>query len=160
MISERPAPWCASRVVIHYFLPLLMLTASTTAMTATPNPLSKHQWNQRPLLIFFATENNDKLQRLRQTLSERRCDVAERDMVIIEVPGEARTGDGLPEEAAELRRRFDVENDAFTVILVGKDGGEKIRLRDVPDLDVVFSLIDGMPMRQREMQEKERACQQ
>jgi hypothetical protein len=132
-------------------------------MPVSANPLSTYQWKQRPLLVFTATENDERLTRLRKALSERRCDVAERDMVVIEVPGEELSGDGLPPadaRAAELRQRFDVEDDTFTVVLVGKDGGAKLRSRDVPDLDAVFSLIDGMPMRRREMQEQADDCQQ
>lgn len=163
MISERPVPLGAPRVVLRALLSVLMLTASTTVMPVTANPLPKYQWSQRPLLFFAATENDDELQRLRRALSGRHCDVAERDMVIVEALGEERAADGAPVEnatASELRRRFKVEDDAFTVILVGKDGGEKLRSRDVPDLDAVFSLIDGMPMRRREMQEQEGACRQ
>jgi hypothetical protein len=149
--------------VLRALLSVLVLTASTIVMPVTANPLSKHQWSQRPLLVFAASENANELQRLRRALSGRRCEIAERDMVIIETLGEERTVDGRPVEsatAAGLRRRFAVEDDAFTVILVGKDGTEKLRSQDVPDLDAVFSLIDGMPMRRLEMQEQERACRQ
>lgn len=35
--------------------------------------------------------------------------------------------------------------------LIGKDGGENLRINDVPDLQTVYAVIDGMPMRGREM---------
>ena len=38
----------------------------------------------------------------------------------------------------------------LTVILIGKDGGEKGRWSQLVDPDEVFALIDAMPMRQRE----------
>jgi len=37
------------------------------------------------------------------------------------------------------------------VALIGKDGGENLRINDVPDLQTVYAVIDGMPMRGREM---------
>jgi len=42
------------------------------------------------------------------------------------------------------------------VVLVGKDGGEKLRRGAAVDIDEIFSVIDAMPMRQREMEEKKR----
>ena len=45
----------------------------------------------------------------------------------------------------------DVAPDAFALLLIGKDGGEKRRDTSVPDLNSLFNLIDGMPMRQAEM---------
>ena len=41
---------------------------------------------------------------------------------------------------------------AFAVILVGKDTGEKARWNEIVDPAEVFSCIDAMPMRRREME--------
>jgi len=51
-----------------------------------------------------------------------------------------------------LRKRYRVAKGDTTVILVGKDGGEKLRTGDLADLERIFRLIDSMPMRRREMQ--------
>ena len=40
---------------------------------------------------------------------------------------------------------------AFTFILVGKDGGEKLRSDTVVSAEQLFSIIDAMPMRKDEM---------
>ena len=37
------------------------------------------------------------------------------------------------------------------MVLIGKEGGEKLRVNDVPDLATVYAVIDGMPMRSREV---------
>lgn len=162
-MSQDLAPLRTPGNAVRALLPVVILTTLTAAMPVSANPLSAYQWKQRPLLVFAGTENDYRLERLRRTVSDRRCDLAERDMIVIETLGEERAGDGLQRAdatSAELRRRFDVEVNVFTVILVGKDGGEKLRSRDVPDLDAVFSLIDGMPMRRREMREQAEDCQQ
>ena len=39
------------------------------------------------------------------------------------------------------------------MILVGKDGTEKLRAHHVVSAQALFALIDAMPMRQREMRE-------
>ena len=53
-----------------------------------------------------------------------------------------------------LRSHYRVGAGQFTVILVGKDGGEKYRAERVVDPDELFALIDMMPMRRREMRGK------
>lgn len=64
------------------------------------------------------------------------------------------TIDGQVIDANQSQRLTDQyvigEND-FTVLLIGKDGGEKLRVNEVPDLRQIYSVIDGMPMRSREM---------
>jgi hypothetical protein len=54
-------------------------------------------------------------------------------------------------ESLRLVNQFAIDENAFTVLLIGKDGAEKLRVNDVPDLQAVYALIDGMPMRSREM---------
>ena len=44
------------------------------------------------------------------------------------------------------------------MVLVGKDGGAKLRTAEVPDLDALFDLIDGMPMRIAEMRRRGTPC--
>ena len=64
------------------------------------------------------------------------------------------TLDGQAIDADESRRLVDqyaIGEDAFSVVLIGKDGGEKLRVNEVPDLRAIYAVIDGMPMRSREM---------
>ncbi|MEI6254398.1 MAG: DUF4174 domain-containing protein [Mycobacteriaceae bacterium] len=44
------------------------------------------------------------------------------------------------------------------MVLIGKDGGEKLRANDVPDLQAIYAVIDGMPMRGREMSANPGRC--
>ena len=53
-----------------------------------------------------------------------------------------------------IRNRFSVPPNTFRLILVGKDGGIKLKRHDQASLEEVFELIDSMPMRQREMRQK------
>ena len=63
-------------------------------------------------------------------------------------------GPQLGADATVLRSHYRVGAGQFTVILVGKDGGEKYRAERVVDPDELFALIDTMPMRRREMRKK------
>ena len=58
------------------------------------------------------------------------------------------------EMADKLRRNFSVAPGQLTVILVGKDGGVKLRRNEQVNLNEIFLLIDGMPMRREEMRRK------
>ncbi len=44
----------------------------------------------------------------------------------------------------------------FTVILVGKDGSEKLRSQNLLTTEKLFALIDSMPMRRGEMRNQEK----
>ena len=56
-----------------------------------------------------------------------------------------------PEEVARLRETFDILDGRFTVVLIGKDGGEKFRSCEPVAPQNIFDRIDAMPMRRREM---------
>lgn len=54
-----------------------------------------------------------------------------------------------------LKRKISNEK-KFEVILVGLDGGIKLRQDQPATTDKIFSLIDSMPMRQHEMRQNKR----
>jgi hypothetical protein len=57
-------------------------------------------------------------------------------------------------DAAAVRERFGVARSDFTVILVGKDGGEKLRDSKPLTYARLQATIDAMPMRRQEMKER------
>ena len=62
--------------------------------------------------------------------------------------------DGDVLDATQVQRlssEFGISPNSFSAVLIGKDGGEKLRVNDVPDLQTIYAVIDGMPMRGREM---------
>jgi len=56
--------------------------------------------------------------------------------------------------ADSLRERFSVKPGDFVVVLIGKDGGEKLPTEPNVNLGNTFGLIDSMPMGQQEMRGK------
>ena len=111
---------------------------------------------RRPLLLFASTGTDPHLRAMRADLAARGDGFEDRDMVLVEViPDAPRAGSrGLTEgQAAELRRQYRVEPDEFAVILVGKDGGIKLRDDKPVPVEAIFQLIDQMPMRRQEMGE-------
>ena len=115
-------------------------------------------WKYRPLLLFGNSPDTPEYQDVVAQLNALSDEIIDRDMVIIEVfdTGLVRVDTKpLPDENAEkLRKRFSVAKGSLTAILIGKDGGQKLRQTDRIDLAAIFALIDTMPMRQREMRNK------
>ena len=138
-------------------LALVVLVVSTVlgSATAMATELSDYRWESRPLLVFAPTANDPRLVETLNRVEATRCDFTGRDMVLgVVVPVGNSTLDGQAIDADEARRlanQFAIGDDAFSVVLVGKDGGEKLRVNDVPDLQRIYAVVDGMPMRGREM---------
>ena len=117
--------------------------------------LSDYLWKKRPLLLFAPSPSSPMYRSVPDNLSANLDQIVDRHMVIIEVfeNGMIRI-DGKSDSrnsTASLRQRFSAEEGGLTAILVGKDGGLKLRQNGRLDLSEIFSLIDTMPMRQQEM---------
>lgn len=134
-------------------------------MTARPHLSPNH----RHLLLFAPSADDDRLARMERALERHATAVSDRDLQVHRAAGDAATGPAgrdthgagssgpAPhDDPATLRDSCDVPPDAFCLILVGKDGGEKLRRWEPVDLEEIFALIDAMPMRRREMRERGR----
>jgi hypothetical protein len=111
-------------------------------------------------LLVFAPAPDDPRLRSQCSLLQG-ASLAERNVVVVLLP---RAGTAEPcasfdpnvmtsmetAEADEARKRFHVTPDSFAVILIGKDGGEKLRSSDPIPAQKLLETIDAMPMRQQE----------
>jgi Domain of unknown function (DUF4174) len=55
---------------------------------------------------------------------------------------------------SELAKRYHIKSSEFTILLIGRDGGEKYRTHAPITTKRLFGIIDAMPMRQSEIQRK------
>ena len=119
------------------------------------------KWKKRLLLVFAPDSSHPLFESLQRDLSTRKHEVDDRDLVICKILGVGMStmGDSEldPHTAASLRERFDISPKAFSLMLVGKDGGIKLRRNDPVNLEEIFRLIDSMLMRQGEMRQKGRS---
>ena len=139
----------------------LVATLAIGAMSAqAANPLAEQQWRHRVLLLYVPNADAQALATFRERVRERSCGVRDRDLLIGEVVGRAAASLGeqtlSPQRGRSLRREHDVAVERVATVLVGKDGRVKMVADGVADLDRVFQRIDRMPMRRREMAERER----
>ena len=139
------------------FLILVGLTVWTPE-EALSMDLTQFQWKNRLLLIFAQDGNHPLFQDLQSQILAQKAEVDDRDLIVFEVPaqGPARMNTNTLDrkEADSIRNHFAIPSDEYSLILVGKDGGIKLKRKDQVDLKEVFELIDSMPMRQNEMRQK------
>lgn len=133
---------------------------STQAIKMSSFNLSSQKWQNRVLLLFAPDVDNHSYQQQMQILQEQKNGFTDRDLVLIQVLATDKSyanGQLIDESsAAKLRDRFGVDKKNFRVILVGKDGGVKRSETTPVQATAIFELIDAMPMRQQEMQERKR----
>lgn len=105
--------------------------------------LSEMKWQYRILLI----EESEDYQ---QVLSDASNEIKDRHLVWFLVTSEqilSNLSGPIPKRLQQDIRKRNVDNE---VILIGKDGGVKLRKKKL-NLPYIFSTIDAMPMRQAEM---------
>jgi len=92
-------------------------------------PLEPYLWNRRLLIIFAPSLDDPGLLGQRELNVHAIEGLQARDMVVFAVIGNdhvnAELNDAPAGGAAEIRRRFDIDEDGFAVVLVGKDGTQK-----------------------------------
>lgn len=109
-----------------------------------PLDLEATRWQRRVLILFTDSYANPAWRQQVERLDARQADLLDRDLIVYTAaPGEA--------SDEELRGKFKVPLNEPTILLIGKDGGEKLRAPMPTDIQPILDLIDQMPMRQAEM---------
>jgi hypothetical protein len=120
--------------------------------------LNDYLWKNRILLLFAPSPELNDFKRQIYDMESQWDGVLERHLIIIEIisNNESRFMKEplLAETAVRIRSQFGIESDNFAVILIGKDGTVKLRKSEYVPLSEIFNLIDAMPMRQKEMQQR------
>lgn len=137
-----------------------ILTAATPLLTGavSAGPLDVYRGANR-LIVLYLPEGSSA-EKLNRTLVMRRREIEERDLKIIDVSkGQHQVATALRPPAGQtnaIRKQLSigVGETRPVFILIGKDGGEKARCHDALDLEKWFTLIDAMPMRRAEIQNR------
>ncbi len=120
--------------------------------------LTQFEWKNRLLLLFAPDSNDPHFMLLQGEISAKKTEVEDRDLKVFEVleSGPSRMNETPIEsqKANALRDHFAIPQNTFALILVGKDGGVKLKRDDQVYLAEVFERIDSMPMRRNEMRQK------
>jgi hypothetical protein len=128
----------------HFRLDVDWIKAARTAY-----PLDAHRWKNRLLLIFAPSRLSRQFLEQIGELAEYELGLRERDVVVVDAfeDGEGRDGGrALPREQVRmLREFFAIDRGEFAVILLDKNGGEKLRANGPLAGADLMTWIDEIP---------------
>ncbi|MEL7492206.1 MAG: DUF4174 domain-containing protein [Pseudomonadota bacterium] len=125
-----------------------------TPAAGTSRTLDDYKWEKR-VLVIASERSADALVTQLDYFSGEEAAMSDRHMVVIQI-SDGRSiplfGDDTAPPAGRMIEALEIDTAApFTFLLIGKDGGVKLReTAPVPAQDI-FDLIDAMPMRASEM---------
>lgn len=157
LLMPRAIPALGLLLCVGFSTPVLGQKAAPAPEMQSNVTLSELREKARPLLIFAPTAKDIRLIDQTGVVQANQKAAEERKLVAIAVPekGEVSIGKTLEgDEAGKARQRFHVGPGEFVVVLVGKDGGEKLRSAKPLPFKRLTDAIDGMPMRKEEMKGK------
>ncbi len=108
----------------------------------TSTRLERYGDRNRVLLVFVPSAEDKNYLEQKRLLEDAESGLTERDLVVL-----------ITDSSDPLRADYGVSE--FTVVLIGKDGTEKERFSEPVKPASLFSIIDQMPMRRREMKERQ-----
>ena len=121
----------------------IAITAICMLGSLHAEPLTQYLWKRRVVLSFSAAESTPERISLLKQIEQYQCEFDDRQMVHIDlIAGSS--------DHQLLSRQFSVPNMDFNLVLLGKDGDVKLHTSQ-PSLENLLTLIDTMPMRQREL---------
>jgi len=115
-------------------------------------------WKNRLVFIFADSKDNYQYKSFKKDWNSNITGIQDRDMILFEIINNKHTFlENKPISDKSLRaitRQIGTGAKPFEIVLVGKDGSVKLRSSD-SSLNDIFYLIDSMPMRKHEIQQKE-----
>ena len=134
----------------------------SAACSAQPSTVRAMRGCYRPLLVFTPALDNPQLVAQWNQLKDHGAELKSRLVMYVPIVPEGHnqpilntripTGRLSEDDLAAARHRFQVEPDQFLVVLIGKDGGQKLSSPTPVSFEQLRRLIDSMPKRQEEMQ--------
>lgn len=106
--------------------------------------LSDFLWTSRPLVIFADSAADPRFVQQMDLINEQLDDLRERDVIVLT--------DTDPDADSALREQLRPRG--FMLVLVGKDGGVKLRKPAPWHVREITRVIDKMPMRQQEVRDR------
>lgn len=129
-----------------------------TSFVVQGNGLEDYRWKNRLVLVFESADDKKEYITQLNELNKSREGINERDMLVFLVRPNAVTDledqSISPLSSVDLKKRFGIGEDEMATLLIGKDGGVKLRSKKAVSSQELFALIDGMPMRRSEIRRK------
>lgn len=127
-------------------------------MTLFGQNFKKHKWKNR--LVLIITNDMKSLDYGKQMASFRPKlkELEERKLIIYKILPESNIMFGHPSEFRiqnqKIYDKYKKTDEVFEIVLIGLDGGVKLRQTKYLSPEKLFAIIDGMPMRRGEIKSK------
>lgn len=120
--------------------------------------LDHFQWKNRLLIIYLADEKSSILENQLAEISQNKEGYKERDLKVILLKDQQveiwNSNENHNLQFNKITEELNIDKDKFYHnLLIGKDGGVKLRSDAPISNKKLFDTIDAMPMRQREMRD-------
>jgi hypothetical protein len=118
--------------------------------------LSQHLWNNRVILIL--TEDNAVFERQILAFKANEKGMNERSLIVYHLKSdeyEQVIPKSNVQKSTNLFEKYKQANISFELILIGLDGGIKLRQTDFLSCEKLFAIIDSMPMRSSELKNRD-----
>jgi hypothetical protein len=146
--------------ILLFLIAVLSMAKAGERSSVLDLDLDSLRWKNRVLVILSPTESDLSFQLQKQESASSPEGVLDRDLVILEILEQEKSRIGkqlLSEKSVQnIRKKLGVQTGPFQVLLIGKDGGVKLRSSEPVSMKDLFGLIDSMPMRQQEMDSKKK----
>jgi len=119
--------------------------------------LDKHKWQNRLIVILTNDTQNETYKKQVDVFEDEEEGFKERKLLVYHVKAtEYKMGFGNEDwkKSTQLYNRFKNSDSGFEVLLLGLDGGVKLRQDELLTVKKLYAKIDAMPMRQRELESK------
>jgi uncharacterized protein DUF4174 len=123
-----------------------IITSLMCTIAIADTDLAGFKWKNRVLVVLAPSENDPQLKEQRTIDAVATDGFSERDLIEV-----AEIGAESP-----LHRRFGIKVSDFQVLLIGKDGHTAAQWAKPVSSEVLYAVIDRMPMRREEMRRQKR----
>jgi hypothetical protein len=138
--------------IVFTFFAILLIMQSSQAQSdsSLKEKLTQYTWKKRVLLVVAPSSTDEQLRKQKEILNKQASGTQDRDMEVIYLPLNTISAS----DKDYLADTYNIRQSEFYSILLGKDGGEKLRSQTPMETDQLFSTIDAMPMRKQETKNK------
>ena len=144
---SRATLWHGTPVVALAILLGSIMMQSVNSAEAQDDPLARYRWKARVLVVLAADLGSPAVAQQKDQVESMGVGAAERGLVLVQLQAGSA-------EARALRTRPGLDEEPFQAVLVGKDGGAKLRAAKPITARELTATIDAIPMRQDEMRQR------
>ncbi|MEM9077931.1 MAG: DUF4174 domain-containing protein [Bacteroidota bacterium] len=113
------------------------------SLEAFAQDIKEYQWKNRLLVLVSNASNSSEVNQQHKIFEQKEPQLLERDILLLK----------RQPESQDLAH-FSLKTNFEGVLLIGKDGGIKLKKPFIVEPQVIFDLVDSMPMRKAEIRSK------